>query len=122
MDGRDPVENRCTATNRQGNRCGKAPIPGGSVCRMHGGGAPQVKAKAAERLMALQSPAIDTLAYLMKQRATFPSTAYAAARDVLDRTEGKAREQVDLNVSGELQMVPSLLAKARARLAARGKE
>lgn len=121
MEGRDPVENRCTATNRQGNRCGKAPIPGGTVCRMHGGGAPQVKAKALERLMALQHPAIDTLAFLMKQRATFPSTAYAAARDVLDRTEGKAREQVDLNITGELQMVPAKLAKARERLAARAK-
>ena len=36
---------RCTATNRQGRRCGKPPIPGGTVCcRMHGGAAPQVQA------------------------------------------------------------------------------
>mgnify|MGYP000585507580 CR=1 FL=1 len=116
LEGRDPIENRCTATNRKGNRCGKPPIPGGTVCRMHGGAAPQVKAKALDRLMALQHPAIDTLDYLMQQRATFPSTAYAAARDVLDRTEGKAREQLDVNVSGELSIVPGRLAAARQRL------
>lgn len=44
---------RCTATNRSGERCGRAPIPGGTVCRVHGGAAPAVKA-AAERRLALQ--------------------------------------------------------------------
>lgn len=44
---------QCTATNRSGERCGRAPIPGGTVCRVHGGAAPRVKA-AAERRLALQ--------------------------------------------------------------------
>jgi hypothetical protein len=39
----------------------------------------------------------------MNQRATFPSTAYAAARDVLDRTMGKAAETVDLQHSGAIE-------------------
>lgn len=39
----------CTSHNRAGNPCGKRPIKGGSVCTSHGGKAPQVKAKAAER-------------------------------------------------------------------------
>lgn len=43
---------RCTATARSGQRCKKAAIKGGKVCRMHGGVAPQVKAKAAERAQA----------------------------------------------------------------------
>lgn len=40
---------RCTATNRQGQRCGRAPAPGATVCNLHGGKAPQVRAAAARR-------------------------------------------------------------------------
>lgn len=90
---------KCTATNRQGKRCGKPPIAGGTVCRMHGGAAPQVKLKAMERLMALQHPAIDRLTKLIDQEA-FPTVAYAASRDVLDRTMGKPKETQALEHSG----------------------
>lgn len=41
---------KCTATNRAGNRCGRYPVPGGTVCTSHGGRAPQVRAAAARRL------------------------------------------------------------------------
>lgn len=47
---------QCTATNRQGNRCGKPPILGAAVCKMHGGGSPQVKRKAQERLLDIIDP------------------------------------------------------------------
>lgn len=40
---------RCKATKRDGTQCKAAPIHGGAVCRMHGGGAPAVKAAAARR-------------------------------------------------------------------------
>lgn len=103
---RDPMKSahpmdrpKCTATNRQGKRCGKEPIAGGTVCRMHGGSAPQVKLKAMERLMALQHPAIDRLTKLIDQEA-FPTVAYAASRDVLDRTMGKPKETQALEHSG----------------------
>jgi hypothetical protein len=86
---------------------------------MHGGAAPQVQAKARDRLMALQFPAIATLEFLMKKRAEFPSTAYAAAKDVLDRTEGKPKESIDMNVTGEIALVPERLQAARKRLAER---
>lgn len=99
MDGADPMKARCTATNRQGTRCGRAPIPGGTVCRMHGGAAPQVKEAAMARLLRLQDPAIDRLAQLIGQ-SDFPTVAYAAARDVLDRTIGKPHESVSLEHSG----------------------
>ena len=45
----EPV-NRCTAKNRQGNRCGRPSAPGAVVCRNHGGAAPQTVAKAKRRL------------------------------------------------------------------------
>jgi hypothetical protein len=51
----DP-KRRCKAHSRSGKQCGNAPIMGGMVCRMHGGSAPQVKRKAAERLADLIDP------------------------------------------------------------------
>lgn len=109
------VAARCKATNRQGKGCGNRPIPGGTVCRMHGGAAPQVKAKAMERLMALQNPAIDRLTKLIAQEE-FPTVAYAASRDVLDRTMGKPGESMDLHVKGKLtleQLVASIGSKPK---------
>ncbi|HEX3840808.1 MAG TPA: hypothetical protein VHU85_08455 [Acidimicrobiales bacterium] len=49
---RDLMELRCTATAKQtGKRCKNHPAVGALVCRFHGGAAPQVKAKAVERLV-----------------------------------------------------------------------
>lgn len=44
-------DRRCTATAKgSGERCKRLPIPGGTVCVMHGGRAPQVQAAAEERV------------------------------------------------------------------------
>ncbi len=86
----------CAATSKQsGQRCKRRPIPGGAVCVMHGGKAPQVQASARERLMALQPLAIQTMHNLMN-REEYPTVQLGAARDVLDRTEGKPIESVSL--------------------------
>lgn len=103
----DPMASRCRATNRQGRRCAQPHIPGGTVCRYHGGAAPQVKQAALARLLALQHPAIDRLAQLIAQQQ-FPSTAMAAVRDVLDRTLGKPAETVALEHSGEVTIIHEL--------------
>jgi hypothetical protein len=74
---------RCTAkSSRSGNRCRKAAILGGMVCRSHGGSAPQVKKKALERLEDLIDPdrALREAAKL----------AYSNIQDVLDE-EGNVR-------------------------------
>lgn len=102
MQPNDPM--RCKATTRGGKQCGSKPIRGGAVCRMHGGGAPQVKQKALDRLMALQHPAIDRLTKLIDQEA-FPTVAYAASRDVLDRTMGKPKETQALEHSGGITIL-----------------
>ena len=86
---------QCTAKSKQsGVRCKKAPIPGGAVCRMHGGGAPQVQQAAKERLAVLVDPAIDRLGELVRQKQ-FTSTAYAAVKDVLDRNGLKPSERIE---------------------------
>ena len=56
------------------------------------------QAAALHRLHALQDLAIDRLAQLIAQ-PEFPSVAYAAIRDVLDRTLGKSGEHLDLTVN-----------------------
>jgi hypothetical protein len=96
LDVPDPLKPRCTArSKRSGVQCKRYPIPGGTVCIMHGGGAPQVQAKAMDRLLAIQFPAIARLAELVSQRE-YPSTAMAAVKDVLDRTMGKPVESLEL--------------------------
>ena len=95
VDGLNGAPQRCSATTRSGKQCAGPAIAGGTVCRMHGGSAPQVKAAARERLMALQPLAIQTLHNLLN-REEFPTVQLGAARDVLDRTEGKAIESVQL--------------------------
>jgi hypothetical protein len=62
-----------------------------------------------ERLRALAHPAVDALQWLITQR-DFPSAAYSASRDVLDRTEGKPAETVDMNLSGNEALIAALMA------------
>lgn len=90
---------RCHATTRQGRTCTNPAIKGGAVCRMHGGSAPQVKEAALARLLKLQHPAINRIGELIDQKE-FPTVAYQASRDVLDRTMGKPAESVAVAHSG----------------------
>lgn len=94
---------RCSATNRQGNQCASPAIRGATVCRMHGGSAPQVKFAAMERLKALQPKALTVLESLL-DRQEFPTVQIAAVRDVLDRTEGKATETQTLKHEGKIEL------------------
>lgn len=98
----------CTATAKGSRlRCKRRPIPGGSVCVKHGGGAPQVQAKAEERLAALYYPAVVRLEELIAQKE-FPSVAIAAVKDALDRIRGKAIEQQILEHRGGITITHEL--------------
>lgn len=44
----------CHAKTKRGGQCRQRPIPGGKVCRYHGGGAPQVRAAGQRRLAAIK--------------------------------------------------------------------
>lgn len=59
-------DDQCTATSRQtGERCKAWVVKGTTVCRHHGGSAPQVRAKAAERerVRKIEEHAAKVLAY-----------------------------------------------------------
>lgn len=79
------LKNQCTATSRNsGRRCGNAAIPGGRVCRFHGGASPQVQRSARMRLMEEVLPSIERLA---KERDTAkrPADRIRASAMILDR-------------------------------------
>lgn len=96
MPASDPIphERHCTARTRQGKRCTQYAIRGGTVCKMHGGLAPQVKAKAQERLALLADPAITRLGELMMQKRD-AKVALGAAKDILDRNDLTGKVKVE---------------------------
>jgi 2-hydroxychromene-2-carboxylate isomerase len=107
---------QCEATSKQsGQRCQRRPIPGGTVCVMHGGAAPQVRFAVALRLLTSQDRAILRLAELMRQRE-YPSTALSAAKYILDRTMGKPTEKVDPTMKADESEVVARIHEGRARL------
>lgn len=56
------LSSRCSAMSKQsGEQCKRRPIPGGNVCKIHGGGAPQVQARALENLRRARDAALDAL-------------------------------------------------------------
>ncbi len=80
------VYGRCCAKSKQSQRrCRRLPSPGGYVCVIHGGKAPQVRKLAEKRLEALALPAIKALTWWVQQRE-FPATAATMINSVLDRT------------------------------------
>lgn len=94
---------KCSATSKQsGKQCGRWAIPGGTVCAMHGGKAPQVKAKADERLAALIPPAIKALQELIE--GAKPDIArLKAVEAVLDRAGYAITRKHELSVpDGEI--------------------
>lgn len=99
----------CKATNNRGNRCGLRPIPGGTVCKWHGGGAPQVRAKAALRLMDLVMPAISTLAREMV-KAGSSADRQRAANSILDRAGITRNQTAEADAARELLLAKLLSA------------
>ena len=57
-----PLKNRqCTGTRNDGERCQRAPIPGGMVCVLHGGATMAAQMAARRRLLALVDPSLEAL-------------------------------------------------------------
>ncbi|BCO99310.1 hypothetical protein MINTM018_20800 [Mycobacterium intracellulare] len=74
-DGRLRYSNRCNATNKRGKPCGAWAVRGTAVCKVHGGMAPQVRRKAAERQAAAQDEVLRSLAKAMEANGVTARTA-----------------------------------------------
>ena len=87
---------RCTAhlTDGSGERCRKAAISGGTVCATHGGGAPQVKRSARERLLEAADPAAARLVRALESEDE--RAAIRAAQIILDRAGLHPTQAVEL--------------------------
>jgi hypothetical protein len=93
-------------SSRTGNPCKAKAIAGAKVCRVHGGGAPQVKDKARQRILELAvGPALALLARAVElgDHTTVPQQHQInAARDLLDRAgfSVKSETTASATVSG----------------------
>jgi len=83
----------CAAHRTNGDPCRLHAVTGARVCQVHGGRAPQVKAKAEDRIRDLVDPSLNRIARTIGDDAN-PALALAAARDILDRAGYKATEKI----------------------------
>jgi len=97
----DPVHDgtRCTAKTRSGRGCKNPPILGGTVCRMHGGSAPQVRAAASRRLLAMVLPALARLDAIVRKPETSDADRLRAIVEVLNRTGFSGKTEIELTVA-----------------------
>jgi HEAT repeat protein len=107
---------RCGATNRAGNPCGRWAIPGGTVCPMHGGSAPQVREAARRRILTHAEQALETMVALLRSESD--AVRVRAAADLLDRAGLK--QATELAVSQADAPNAELDAAILAALEARG--
>jgi len=84
---------------------------GGSVCRMHGGAAPQVRRAAHMRILEASDKAAARLIEMMQDRTIPPAVQLAAARDLLDRAGliGKQEIELDIKLSRFEQVAADIL-------------
>ena len=81
-----PTVMRCNATRPSGSRCKREAEPGAVVCDQHGGAAPQVRRRAAERLiMSADHVSQKLLEWLDDTEVPYRVRA-EIAQDLLDRT------------------------------------
>lgn len=117
MDAKDPKEANftpCVAKSRTtGQRCKRRPIRGGTVCKFHGGAAPQTIAKAKERLAALVDPAIVELGNILKT-SEIDSVRMSAVKDILDRCGFKPKDEIEVtDVNRRLEVLRAGRERAR---------
>lgn len=89
----------CTARRRNGEQCLNYAIKGATVCRMHGGSAPQVRAAAQTRILMASDLAAKQLVTLMQSPKVADNIKLAAAKDLLDRANVSGTQNVEIGVT-----------------------
>ena len=90
-----PPRRRCKARSKgSGEQCKRSPVAGADVCLAHGGGARQVKAKAAERLLTARIR--GELAKVEIEPITDPAAAYADLAGEQWAFKELARQQIEV--------------------------
>ena len=107
-----PARERCIAHNRFGEPCGKYPIEGSVVCASHGGRAPQVQRKAAERIALAADPAAAKLLSLMQDPKVPPAVQLAATKDILDRAGIGTTKELEITLKPWQEDLEGLLYEA----------
>jgi hypothetical protein len=80
-----PTIIRCNATRPNGSRCKREAKDGAVVCDQHGGAAPQVRRRAAERLIMTADQAAQMLVRMMEDTEVPFGVRAKIAQDLLDR-------------------------------------
>jgi hypothetical protein len=80
-----PTVIRCNATRPNGARCKREAEDGAVVCDQHGGAAPQVRRRAAERLIMTADRAAENLVRMMEDTEVPFGVRAKIAQDLLDR-------------------------------------
>jgi len=80
-----PTVIRCNATRPNGSRCKREAEDGAVVCDQHGGAAPQVRRRAAERLIMTADNAAQMLVRMMEDTEVPFGVRAKIAQDLLDR-------------------------------------
>ena len=80
-----PTVIRCNATRPNGGRCRREAEDGAVVCDQHGGAAPQVRRRAAERLIMTADYAAQMLVRMMEDTEVPFGVRAKIAQDLLDR-------------------------------------
>ena len=76
---------RCNGTRPNGSRCKREAEQGAVVCDQHGGAAPQVRRRAAERLIMTADQAAQMLVKMMEDTEVPFGVRAKIAQDLLDR-------------------------------------
>lgn len=114
MTDTDLMTRKCSAHSKQtGEPCGAYAIPGGTVCKWHGGKAPQTVQKARERILAAADPAAAELVRLALEGST-EQVRVQATKDLLDRAglAGVQKIEVTTDAAEMLQRAEALEAMA----------
>ena len=86
---------KCSAkSSRTGKACQKSPVVDSNVCRFHGGAAPQVKAKARQRIEAAADRMARELLRMAVDQNVSDTVKLAVIRDALDRAGLKPQTEI----------------------------